>query len=91
MRSKFISALASLAVACVLLPGCTGDAKYSKFGYSTAEKDGRLYVFPFNSGDYQTFSKTGEMAKSVTKIGAGPNGMTVVGPDAAVIDAYLGK
>lgn len=91
MRSSFISALASLAVAAALLCGCSGDSRYSKFGYSTAEKDGRLYVFPYNSGEYQNFTKTGEMGKSVTRIGAGPNGMTIIGTDGAVIDGYLGK
>jgi len=91
MRSSFISALASLAVAFVVLSGCSGDSRYSKFGYSTAEKDGRLYVFPLNSAEYQNFTKTGEMGKSVTRIGAGPNGMTIIGPDASVIDSYLGK
>ncbi len=87
--SRLVAVLSLAAAA--LLAGCAGDSKYGKFGYSTVEKDGRLYVFPMNSAEYQAFTNTGEMGKSVTRVGAGPNGMTIVGPDAATIDRYLGK
>jgi len=41
------------------------------------------------SKELEEFKKQGEPAKQVTRIGAGPNGMTIRSSDASVIDAYL--
>lgn len=54
--------------------------------YREFEKDGRLYVFasPTRKAD---FDKTGEMGKSITKIGYGPHNETVVfDSDEAVVE-----
>ena len=56
---------------------------------ATRVVDGRIWVFVADSKDWQEFLTTGEPAKSVTRIGAGPHGMTVKAPEGAVIDAWL--
>jgi hypothetical protein len=58
-------------------------------GFATRVVEGRIWVFVAGSKDWEEFLTTGEPAKSVTRIGAGPNGMTVKAPDAAVIEAWL--
>lgn len=61
----------------------------AKAGFVTKNIDGRIWVFAAGSKDYDDFCKTGEPAKCVTRIGAGPNGETIRSTDAAVIDAWL--
>lgn len=62
-----------------------------KSGFYTQVVDGRLWVFEEGSDDLKAFLEHGEPAKSVTRIGAGPNGMTIRSADAQTIDAYLAK
>lgn len=64
-------------------------ASYDKPGYVTEVHDGRLWVFHAGSTAYEDFKTKGEPAKVVTRIGAGPNGMTLRSTDASVIDGYL--
>ncbi len=52
-------------------------------------EDGRLWVLEADSKAYAQFKAHGEPAKMVTRIGAGPNGMTIRSTDPAVIDGYL--
>jgi hypothetical protein len=68
---------------------CATTASLSKPGFYTEVKDGRLWVFREGSKDLEEFKKHGEPAKQVTRIGGGPNGMTIKSSDASVIDAYL--
>lgn len=58
-------------------------------GFVTEVTDGRLWVFREGSKDIEEFRKHGELTKMVTRVGAGPNGMTIRSGDAEVIDAYL--
>ncbi len=67
-----------------------GGSRYDKPGFWTREQDGRLWVFRAGSRELQAFQKSGEPARQVTRIGAGPGGMTVKSSDATVIDAYVG-
>ena len=68
----------------------TIDAYLSaKGGFETFIVDGRLWVFRSGAEELAEFQKFGEPAKSVTRVGAGPNGMTVRSVDGATIDAYL--
>lgn len=60
-----------------------------KDGFVTKVVDKRLWVFRAGTPELGEFEKTGELAKQVTRIGAGPNGMTIKGPDGDTIDAYL--
>lgn len=65
------------------------DAANSRPGFVTIEADGRLTVFQHDSKELASFQKDGELGKSVTRIGAGPKGMTLRAPDAETIDGYL--
>jgi hypothetical protein len=55
----------------------------TKPGFSVEVVDGRLWVFRAGHG-------TERPEKHVTRIGAGPRGMTVKAPDRDTLDAYLG-
>jgi hypothetical protein len=71
------------------LAACATTSGLSRPGFYTEVKDGRLWVFREGSKDLEEFKKHGEPARQVTRVGGGPNGMTVKSSDAAVIDAYL--
>ena len=75
--------------AATLLTSCASDGAYDAAGYTTVERDGRLYVFVPNSAVHQKFMRGEELAKSTTRVGAGPNGMTVVGEETVNLDKYL--
>jgi hypothetical protein len=55
--------------------------------YREVEKDGRLYVFAVMSS-FEPFEKSGEMGKSITRLGYGPNGQTVVFDSEDAINLY---
>ena len=54
-------------------------------------EDGRLWVFREGAKELSLFEEAGELAKHVIRPGAGPGGMTIKGPDADTIDAYLSQ
>ena len=58
-------------------------------GFATHIEDGRVWVFEPGSEAEAMFLKVGEPAKSVTRIGVGPMGMSVRSNDGSIIDAYL--
>jgi hypothetical protein len=93
--SKVTVLFGALTISLISLGGCastgstTASRSYDAAGYVTAEKDGRLYVFIPNSPDHMRFKRTGDMGKSVTRIGAGPNNMTVVAEQGVNLDKYL--
>lgn len=58
-------------------------------GYDVQVAKGRLWVFRAGSKDGAAFLATGEPAKSITRPGAGPEGMTIRAVDAETIDGYL--
>ena len=62
---------------------------YAKTGYYTHVHDGRLWVLKSGDNDIALVSKNQEPKVVITRIGAGPNGMTMRSNDAKVIDAYL--
>lgn len=70
------------------LTGCH-SGPYDAAGYTTVEKNNRIYVFVPNSTEHQFFQKSGEIGKSVTRISAGPGRRTVTAEDAVNIDSYL--
>jgi hypothetical protein len=82
-----------LAIAAVLLVGLAGCAStgesLAKPGFYTDVKDGRLWVFREGSKELADYRKHGEPAQQVTRIGAGPKGMTIKSSDTKVIDEYL--
>ncbi len=77
------------AASCAQDTASKGTMSLDKAGFVTAVKEGRLWVFKQGAKELEEFNKNGELAKMVTRVGAGPNNMTVRAPDAATIDAYL--
>jgi hypothetical protein len=60
-----------------------------KEGFVTKVVDKRLWVFRAGSPELSEFEKTGDVGKQAMRVGAGPNRMTVKGPDLDTIDDYL--
>lgn len=58
-------------------------------GFITRMEHGRLWVFKSGSPELAKFEKAGELAKHIVRPGKGPGGITVKGPDAETLDAYL--
>ena len=58
-------------------------------GFETCVRDGRIWVFRPGSAELAEFEKNGDLAKHVTRAGAGPQGMSVKAADAETLDAYL--
>jgi hypothetical protein len=91
--------LASLSLCMILAAGCASttdrdtaaavQADYDQPGFVTDVVDGRLWIFRADSAELEEYRSMGEPAKHVIRVGAGPNGMTVKGPDGETIDAYL--
>jgi hypothetical protein len=73
----------------LILAACATGASLSKPGFYTEVKDGRLWVFREGSKELAQFKQHGEPAQQVTRVGGGPNGMTIKSSDASVIDAYM--
>ncbi|MGH8493176.1 MAG: hypothetical protein ACRERR_08750 [Moraxellaceae bacterium] len=69
----------------------TPAPQYDKPGYTAFTQDGRLWVFKADSKDLEEFQKSGEPVKQYTRIGEGPDGMTVKGASDEDLNAYLGK
>ena len=73
-----------VAAPAATLPPC----EYDKPGYCTQVKDGRLWVFRKYSREIPGFLKNGEPTISVSRIGAGPNHMTLRAPDLDTLREY---
>ena len=82
----------AVAVATLALGACaTTAASYKKPGFYTEVRDNRLWVFREGSKELDEFKKHGEPAHQLTRVGAGPNGITIKSSDASVIDEYLAR
>lgn len=79
-----IAILAGSLAACA-----SGGPSYSKPGFYTHVHDGRLWVLKEGDKDISVVAKNQEPKVVVTRIGEGPNGMTVKSNDAQTLDAYL--
>ncbi len=82
-----IKTLALAPLVALTLAACASG--YSKPGFYTEVKDGRLWVFEEGSKSLAEFKKSGEPAKQYTKIGGGPDGMTIKSDDIKTIDKYM--
>ena len=89
--------LAAALVVAAALAGCAAPAEkneapeadpWAGTGFSVWDAEGRWVVFREGSKDLGEFRKSGELAKSVTRVGAGPGGRTVKAPDAETLDAF---
>jgi len=63
----------------------------AKPGFATILKDGRLWVFRADSAELAAFREKGKPAKHVVRPKAGPLGLTLLSPDAAILDEYLAQ
>ena len=85
-RAALVGACLAGLAACATAPTAKD---FDKPGYVTAIKEGRLWVFRDGSKDLAEFRQRGEPAHIVTRIGAGPNGMTIRSSEVEIIDGYL--
>ncbi|WP_305043223.1 hypothetical protein [Geoalkalibacter sp.] len=84
-----LCAALSLAGAALAAAKVTPAPDYERPGFETYLEDGRLWVFHKHAKDLKTFHERGELAKFVVRPAAGPERMTLKGPDAETLDAYL--
>lgn len=84
LKKTLLAALAATLPALAL-----AESPHDKPGYYTEVKDGRLWVFQEGSKELQQFKEHGEPSVNVSRIGEGPEGMTLKGPSQEVLDAYL--
>ena len=90
MERHFANGLAVAAVLVALMLSASATAQVVGLYYQEVTKDGRIYVF--NTFErYQAFQKTGEMGTSITLIGRGPSGETVVAENDTAVDLFLFK
>lgn len=78
---------AGLLLALAALPAFA-TSQYDKSGFVTKIEDGRLWVFAAGSKELAAFEQHGEPTIAVSRIGEGPEGMTLRGPSSEVLDAY---
>ena len=65
-----------------------GTVKQTTY-FTQYDKNGRLWVFEEGSKALAEFKQHGEPAKSVTRPGGGPGGVTIRSADASTIDGYM--
>jgi phosphate-selective porin OprO and OprP len=65
-------------------------ARAQGFYYKEIKKDERIYVFN-DAAKADAFEKTGEMGVGITRLGAGPNGETVVADSEQALDLFFFK
>lgn len=81
--------LGAAAAGCAATGDVAAPASYDKPGFFTKVVDGRLWVLRQGSKELAQFQQHGEPAQMVTRIAAGPSGMTIRSSDAKTIDDYL--
>ncbi|MFN4166280.1 MAG: hypothetical protein ACK4GK_17020 [Ferrovibrio sp.] len=87
---RFVKHLFAAVLLAGSLAACaSGGSSYAKPGFYTHVHDGRLWVLKAGDKDIDVVSKNQEPKVVVTRIGEGPNGMTVKSNDAKVIEDYL--
>jgi hypothetical protein len=85
-----VSVVLLIAVTLVVLLAQAAAAQVGSLYYREVEKDGRVYVF--NTPErFKLWEASGDMGVSITLIGRGPNGETVVAENETALDLYLFK
>ena len=78
----------SVALMAVLFAfGAPRPASAQGFFYKEVAKEGRIYVFNLGA-EFERWSASGEAGRSITKLGYGPNGETVIFDSEQAIDLY---
>ena len=85
MLKRTLAAVLAATLSTVALAG----GSYDKPGFVTREQDGRLWVFQEGSKELEQFKAHGEPSVNVSRIGEGPDGMTLKAPSQELLDAYL--
>jgi len=87
LRTKILAA----ALCLIALVGATAaSAQIMGLFYQEIEKDGRVYAFNSSEG-FARFKETGELGSSVTLIGRGEGGKTLVAENETAADLYFFK
>lgn len=90
MRRSAIFKAGLLALVLALSATSVATAQVTGLYYQEVEKDGRIYVF--NTPEkHQLWEQTGDMGTSLTLVGRGPNGETVVAENETAADLYFFK
>ena len=89
MRATARRTIAAFTVSLTLGACATTSMSHKKPGFYTEVRDNRLWVFREGSKELDDFKKHGEPAHQLTRVGAGPNGITIKSSDGSVIDDYL--
>jgi len=74
----------------LLTAGAPAAARAQGMYYEEVEKDGRIYVFNV-AAEYERWVKTGETGRAITRLGAGPNGETVVADSETALELFFFK
>lgn len=80
--------VASLALGAVAVTPAPADAQIMGLYYQEVEKDGRVYVFS-TPKIHEEWKASGEMGKSVTLVGRGVDGKTLIAEDEIAADLYF--
>ena len=78
------------AAAALLALSIPGAAQAQGMYYKEMAKDGRIYVFN-DAKNAEAFEKGGEMGRSVTRVGVGPNGETVIADSEQALELFFFK
>ena len=85
--SRLVRMVGCLLAIAMLIHAAPVGAQVKGLYYKEAAKDGRIYVF--NTPEkFKLWQASGDMGPSITLIGAGPNGETVVAENETAIDLF---
>ena len=89
-KNSWKQAVSAALVLVFATAATVASAQVKGLYYREEVKDGRIYVF--NTYEkYQQWKSSGEMGVSITLIGRGPDGETVIAENDVAVDLYLFK
>ena len=88
--TRFSPAAALAVLAWLLAVIAAAPVSAQGFYYKEIRKDDRIYVFNV-AANAERFEKSGEMGVGITKLGAGPNGETVIGDNERALQLFFFK
>jgi len=90
MIRKVVRRGLSLGLALFLAALAAPSARAQGMFFQEVAKDGRIYVFN-DAKRAEAFEKSGEMGSGITRLGAGPNGETVIADSEQALDLFFFK
>jgi hypothetical protein len=88
--TRFVRKAVLAIVAAAFVALSAGPLFAQGFYFKEIRKDDRIYVFNV-AANADRFEKSGEMGVGITKLGAGPNGETVVGDNERALQLFFFK